>query len=87
MNGCGHLLDRDRLREVLADPGHGGANQPDLGFRAPDLRDPRADRCPQQPDQDFVDDERAEQRGLFGIRRQVEQARHGGTLSSVVRPT
>ena len=76
MDRRGHLLDRDGLREMRADPRHGFADPPHFRLRVPDLSDTRADRRSQQTNQDLVDDQRAEKIRILGMGHEIEQARH-----------
>ena len=76
MDRRGHLLDRDGLREMRADPGHGFANPPHFRLRVPDLSDTRADRRAQQTNQDLVDDQRPEKIRILRMGHEIEQARH-----------
>jgi hypothetical protein len=77
VNRGGHLLDGNGLREMLADPGYGFGHTVYAGFGRSDLGDACANRRAKQPNQDFVDHERAEEVRILRPGHQCQQARHG----------
>src|SRR6476646_8348836 len=57
MDGSRHLLDRDRLRKMRADPADRLADSLDARLRLTDLRHARTDRCTQQTNHNLIDHE------------------------------
>ena len=83
----GQVIERDGLREVLAHPRHGRGHATDARLLLADLRDTRAGRTEQQPDEDLVDDQRREELRLPGWAIESTRRAAASTMAVLVGAT